>query len=126
MPAIEFSSPALISAISSRVRVKASLISRRMMTENQIINGRNAKIISVSRTLMVQSMINEPISMITDRKRSSGPWWANSEMSIRSLMIRDMMEPVLCSSKKEKGSLWSRRKMSRRISAWIRTPTIWP
>ena len=57
---------------------------------------------------------------------SSGPWCASSDTSNRSLMIRDMTLPVLCSSKKEKGivSIW--RNRSRRMSPCIRTPSTCP
>ena len=96
------------------------------LTTNKIRKGRTAKVIRVSGILMVHRMMKEPTTLTSEMNRSSGPWWANSEMSIKSLTMRDMMVPVLFSSKKEKGSVSTWRKSLRRISAWMRTPRTCP
>ena len=54
------------------------------------INGSTAKIISVSGTLIVHKITNAPMILMPAMKNSSGQWCANSVMSNRSVVMRDM------------------------------------
>ena len=104
MPAMAVSTLALISAVLTRVSLKALFIMVLVLKAKKIINGSTAKVISVSGKLICASMIKAPIKIISDRNRFSGPWWASSDTSNKSLIIRLMMTPVLFSSKNENGS----------------------
>ncbi len=74
-------------------------MARRFLETKTISRGIRAKIITVKGMLMVQRIIKAPKMLTMEMKKSSGPWWANSEISIKSLIMRDMMVPVLFSSK---------------------------
>ena len=90
------------------------------------MRGTREKAITANHTSIRESSTKEPMSMTVARNTFSGPWWASSDTSCRSLIIRDMRVPVLFSSKKAKGSFCRCRNISRRISPCIRTPTMWP
>ena len=57
-----------------------------------------ANITSVSGTLMNISNVKEPTIFRVAIKRFSGPWWATSEMSNRSVTSFDIISPVLLRS----------------------------
>ena len=57
---------------------------------------------------------------------SSGPWWASSVISKRSLVMRLISAPVRLWSKKLKLSFCMWLKDARRMSASIYTPMRWP
>ena len=61
--------------------------------------GIKAKIIKVSGMLRMHISTKDPARVTIEMNTSSGPWWASSLISIRSLTIRDMMAPVLFLSK---------------------------
>ena len=76
------------------------------------MQGTNSATISASQTLTKQSMTTAPAMLISDIKVSSGPWWASSLVSNRSLTMRDMMVPVLVESKYGKGQpLYMRKEL---------------
>ena len=85
-----------------------------------------ANTIKVKFKLISDNITKEPIIVVTDNKTSSGKWWANSLISIKSLITRDIIVPVLFSSKYETGNLCSLVNNSCLISAWIKTPTLCP
>ena len=126
MPDTDDSMPALTSAIFSRERLKAPCMRPRILTANSTMQGTNSATISASQTLTKQSMTTAPAMLINDMKVSSGPWWASSLVSNRSLTMRDMMVPVLVESKYGKGSRSTCAKNCARISAWMRTPSTCP
>ena len=126
MPAMAVSTLELISPISTRVWCEASRSIRRVLKAKNSMKGSTANTMQVSSRLIRARIKKEPASITTERKRFSGPWCASSETSCRSLIMRLISVPVLFSSKKEKGSRCSRRNISRRISACIRTPTTCP
>ena len=57
---------------------------------------------SERRQLMNAMMTNEPTISMEQITSHSGPWWAHSAMSKRSLVTRLMRSPVLWLSKYEK------------------------
>ena len=57
-----------------------------------------ANMTSVSTQSMVHRYTNEPMTIRPEISRFSGPWCASSLRSIRSLVMRDMIRPVSCSS----------------------------
>ncbi|MNI74350.1 hypothetical protein D3C73_1304310 [compost metagenome] len=99
IPAIEFSKDAFTSPISILVFLKASFILILFFIAYHINTGMNAKVISVSGIFIVHKTINDPISIINDINKSSGPWCANSDISIKSFIILDIITPVLLLSK---------------------------
>ena len=92
---MEFSRDALITLMRSRERVNAVDIFRRILAEKKTMIGIMENKISVRGTLMLIMIAKEPISITAEINRSSGPWCASSAISIRSVMMRDMIEPVL-------------------------------
>ena len=59
------------------------------------MKGKMAKMISVSGTLMVRRMTNATSTFTEVMNTSSGVWWANSVTSNRSVVMRDMIWPIL-------------------------------
>ena len=59
------------------------------------MKGKMAKMISVSGTLMVRRMTNATTTFSEVMNTSSGVWWANSVTSNRSVVMRDMIWPIL-------------------------------
>ena len=95
MPAILFSSAAFISAVSTRVFLKAALIFRRFFAAYHTSSGIKAKMIAVSGRFIELIRKNDGTSSKTASITSSGPWWASSEISCRSFIMRDIIAPVL-------------------------------
>ena len=122
MPEIAFSRLALTSPISTRDLAKASLSLCRILAVNHTTKGSVAKMMSVSVSDTVDMTMNTPTSVTSEMNRSSGPWWESSEMSIRSLMMRDMIVPDLFSSKYENGSFCNLWNTVWRISPCKRLP----
>ena len=59
------------------------------------MKGKMAKMMSVSGTLMVRRMMNATTTFREVMNTSSGVWWANSVTSNRSVVMRDMIWPIL-------------------------------
>ena len=59
------------------------------------MKGKMAKMISVKGTLMVRRMTNATTTFSEVMNTSSGVWWANSVTSNRSVVMRDMIWPIL-------------------------------
>ena len=59
------------------------------------MKGKMAKMISVNGTLMVRRMTNATTTFSEVMNTSSGVWWANSVTSNRSVVMRDMIWPIL-------------------------------
>ena len=98
MPEMLLSSAALITAMLLRLSAKASRMRLRQNSDTAAMTGTKANMISVSGTEIVQRYTNEPTIMMPLISRFSGPWCASSLTSIRSLVMRDMILPVSCSS----------------------------
>ena len=126
IPEILFSRLALTAPVSTLVLRNALFILFLWYNVNHTIKGINANINIVRGTLIVHNITNEPISIIIDINKSSGPWWASSEMSIKSLIILDIISPVLLLSKKLLGNFWRCLNISLRISPCILTPITCP
>ena len=71
---------------------------RRRYTVNPATSGTSSAITSASRHCSVNITISEPVSVITEMNRSSGPWCASSTTSNRSPTTRLISEPVRCVS----------------------------
>lgn len=126
MPETEDSTLAFTSAMVSRDLVKAACMRRRIFTANSTISGTYRNTMSESHGLTNSSMTIAPTMLMSDVKVSSGPWCASSEVSNRSLTMRDTMVPVFVSSKYENGSRSTCAKNCLRMSAWMRTPSTCP
>lgn len=85
---------ALIPAICSLTCRDAADIFRRRQAVNHTISGTSANTTSASFHWMVSRMMNAPTSVTREMNRSSGPWWASSTTSNRSLTTRDISCPV--------------------------------
>ena len=59
--------------------------------EQYTISGTTAMIITASSGFMVLTMMNVTTIFIAAMNISSGKWWANSVMSNRSVVMRDMI-----------------------------------
>ena len=66
--------------------------------EQATISGTMAKMSSVSGTLVWQRMQNDATILMIAMNSSSGKWWANSVMSFRSVVMRDMSWPIFAVS----------------------------
>ena len=75
------------------MNVERMRLEKRM--EKYIMKGKMAKIINVSGTLIVRRMTNAASTLMEVIKTSSGVWWANSVTSNRSVVMRDMIWPIL-------------------------------
>ena len=126
MPETPASTAVLISAVSrftSRLRARSR--SRSRITTASSTGSRRSKI-SASSQRIVARMTIAPAIVSDAWITVSGPWWASSVMSKRSVVMRDMSLPVRCLSKKANESVCTLAKMSSRMSASTRTPSSWP
>ena len=116
----------LISPIWLRCFLNALRIRVLKNFTKQNISGSDANTITVSGTFTPQRIINETIIFSAAMKNSSGQWCANSVISNKSLVIRAIICPTLCSAKYECESVSRCANKSRRISVSIFAPIICP
>ena len=87
-----------ISALMSAVRLLTSLevesIRRRLEMTNHRIRGSSTMMTRASFQLSESMSKNAPTMVRMEINRSSGPWWASSEISNRSVVTRLMSWPV--------------------------------
>ena len=100
------------------------LLRRDMMTAMN--TGRMHATTSASRHSMENRMASAPTIVSVEMSRSSGPWWASSVISKRSLVSLLMSWPVRLWSKKLTSSSCTCVKRSRRMSASTRMPNVCP
>lgn len=112
----------LISPIWLRCFLNALRIRVLKNFTKQNISGSDANTITVSGTFTPQRIINETIIFSAAMKNSSGQWCANSVISNKSLVIRAIICPTLCSAKYECESVSRCANKSRRISVSILLP----
>ena len=81
---------------------------------------------SASRHSIVAMTVSAPTMVTSEMNRSSGPWWASSVISKRSVVMRLISWPVRLRSKNSNPSscIWPNR--AARISASTRMPKVWP
>ena len=120
------STAVLISAVSCFTPRLACRSRVRSSTTTASTAGTRANSTRASSQRIVSRITRDPIRVSPACSRFSGPWWASSVISKRSVVIRLMSLPVRWVSKKEKDRVWTLRKMSSRISASTRTPSSWP
>ena len=70
------------------------IIAPRRMATNTTISGTETSSTSASTGSMENRTMNAPTSVTKEMNRSSGPWCANSVMSNRSVVTRDISRPV--------------------------------
>ena len=126
MPLMPLSIAALISAVFLRSSTLACFMRTRWRAVNHRHGGRITSSVSASSQRMVNMTISAPTSVTVQMMMFSGPWWASSVMSKRSLVTRESSAPVRLWSKKLKLSVCMCANTSRRISASTSTPTPWP
>ena len=73
----------------------ARLILRLEITVKKMMKGMTANMMRVRVRLMLARMENAPMNINTARKRFSGPWWASSDTSHRSVVSLESRSPVL-------------------------------
>ena len=75
-------------------RTEAAIIRLRWMMVNTTKMGTMANRMRASFHWMVSMTQNAPMRVTVEINRSSGPWWASSVISNRSLVARLMSWPV--------------------------------
>ena len=93
-----------IIAIAVMMLLEDWRLSAAILADSSTESGIKIITTSASRHSVRNMMIKAPTIVTNEMKRSSGPWWASSEISMRSLTIRDMIVPVLLLSKYVSGS----------------------
>ena len=126
IPEMLDSTAALISPVFFFTSLFAFCIRRRSRMEKARQKGRISTSTMVSFQLMVKRTIRAPAMVMTQVRMFSGPWWASSTISNRSLAIRVIRTPVRWVSKKLKDSSCMWVKMFCRMSASTRVPMPWP
>ncbi len=94
IPEMADSSCPLIPAMFCFTRTDARTIRRRWMTVKITKMGTMANTMRASFHWMVSIRQKAPMRVTAEMNRSSGPWWASSVISKRSLVARLMSCPV--------------------------------
>ena len=126
MPESDDSMPTLMAAVFCFSPREAAVILLRRDMMTAMNTGRMHATTSASRHSMENRMASAPTIVSVEMSRSSGPWWASSVISKRSLVSLLMSWPVRLWSKKLTSSSCTCVKRSRRISASTRMPNVCP
>ena len=126
MPEMPLSMEELISAVFRLTSRFAFFI----LTRRERVNATSIGSVTASTRARRHSIVNitasAPIMVRPEISISSGPWWASSVISKRSLVMRLMSAPVRLWSKKLKLSFCMWLNAARRMSASTYTPMRWP
>ena len=126
MPESADSMSALMTAVFFLTRREAVRMALRREKLTRMNTGIITATTSVSRHSIVAMTASAPTMVTNEMNRSSGPWWASSVISNRSVVIRLMSWPVRLRSKNSKPSSCMWPKSAARISASTRMPNVWP